>query len=109
MHDDARRPLTSAHLVDGLGYFVETDDPADARRRVQAAVDHRVEGAVPVLRVRPPPNCIVMPLCVASVQSIVPASYQPPAAYTRARNSHESTMLCSRPFLPTHSKMTCVV
>ncbi len=50
-----------------------------------------------------------MPLCVAAVQSIVPASYHPPATYTRAMNSHESTMFCIRPFLPTHSKMTCGV
>ena len=52
MHDDAGRALALAHLVDGVGDFVEADGPADARRRIQPAVGHRIQRAVPVLRMR---------------------------------------------------------
>jgi hypothetical protein len=30
MHDDARRSLTFAHVVDGLGHLVEADGSPDA-------------------------------------------------------------------------------
>ena len=109
MNDDAGRPLPFAHLVDGLRHFVEADflpmlgDGSSRPSATASSVPYQSWGS------GPPPNWIVMPLCVASVQSIVPASYQPPATCTRAMNSHESTMVCNRPCLPTHSKMTCVI
>ena len=109
MHDDARWALPFAHLVDGVRHVVESDDLADARRRIQPASTTASSVPYQSCGCGPPPNCIVTPLCVAAVQSMVPASYHPPAAYTRAMNSHESTILCSRPLRPTHSKMTCVV
>ena len=52
MHDDAGWALAFAHLVDGVRDFVEADDSADTGRRVQPAVGHRVQRAVPVLRMR---------------------------------------------------------
>jgi hypothetical protein len=109
MNDDARRALPLAHLVDGLG---PSSSPmilpmlgAGSNRpsATASSVPYQSCGR------GPPPNWIVMPLCVAAVKSIVPASYHPPATYTRAMNSHASTISCSSPLRPTHSKITCVV
>src|SRR5258708_5314016 len=85
MDDDPRRPLALAHLVDGLGYLVEADHPADARRWIKSAIGDGVERSVPVLRMRAAAELDRHAL-VCGIGAVDGARVVPPARYVNARH-----------------------
>ena len=52
MNDDSRWTVGLSGQIECVGYVVETDDRSDTGQRIQTTGGDRVEGPVPVLRVR---------------------------------------------------------